>query len=115
MERSIWYSMSMRVRERDRDSDKTSDRKSKKECQKDRESLCDRKSDRKKDIIIFCYPHVLNEMQTSFVQTDFMQTTFMYKQPIRTRYLGHVTGNQPIRDQYFLVWSFHAPYHDVIE
>eukprot|EP00116_Pleurobrachia_bachei_P012760 sb/3473022/ len=25
------------------------------------------------------------------------------KQPIRTRYLGHVTGYQPIRDQYFLV------------
>eukprot|EP00116_Pleurobrachia_bachei_P011079 sb/3471341/ len=24
------------------------------------------------------------------------------KQPIRTRYLGHVTGYQPIRDQYFL-------------
>eukprot|EP00116_Pleurobrachia_bachei_P015489 sb/3475751/ len=23
------------------------------------------------------------------------------KQPIRTRYLGHVTGNQPIRNQYF--------------
>ena len=23
------------------------------------------------------------------------------KQPIRTRYLGHVTGYQPIRDQYF--------------
>eukprot|EP00116_Pleurobrachia_bachei_P008615 sb/3468877/ len=25
--------------------------------------------------------------------------------PIRTRYLGHVTGYQPIRDQYFLIWS----------
>eukprot|EP00116_Pleurobrachia_bachei_P012878 sb/3473140/ len=25
------------------------------------------------------------------------------KQPIRSRYLGHVTGYQPIRDQYFLV------------
>eukprot|EP00116_Pleurobrachia_bachei_P014571 sb/3474833/ len=25
------------------------------------------------------------------------------KQPIRTRYLGHVTGYQPIRDQYYLV------------
>eukprot|EP00116_Pleurobrachia_bachei_P018397 sb/3478659/ len=24
------------------------------------------------------------------------------KQPTRTRYLGHVTGYQPIRDQYFL-------------
>ena len=28
-----------------------------------------------------------------------------YKQPIRTRYLGHVTGYQPIRDQYFLIRS----------
>eukprot|EP00116_Pleurobrachia_bachei_P005087 sb/3465349/ len=25
------------------------------------------------------------------------------KQPIRTRYLGHMTGYQPIRDQYFLI------------
>eukprot|EP00116_Pleurobrachia_bachei_P018233 sb/3478495/ len=27
------------------------------------------------------------------------------KQPIRTRYLGNVTGCQPIRDQYFLIRS----------
>ena len=27
------------------------------------------------------------------------------KQPIRTRYLGHVTGYQPIRDQYFLIFT----------
>ena len=27
------------------------------------------------------------------------------KQPIIIRYLGHVTGYQPIKDQYFLVWS----------
>ena len=27
------------------------------------------------------------------------------KQRIRTRYLGHVTGFQPIRDQYFQYWS----------
>eukprot|EP00116_Pleurobrachia_bachei_P012488 sb/3472750/ len=25
--------------------------------------------------------------------------------PIRTHYLGHVTDYQPIRDQYFLIWS----------
>ena len=31
------------------------------------------------------------------------------KQPTRTRYLGHVTGYQPIRDQYFLVRSVPAP------
>ena len=27
------------------------------------------------------------------------------QQPIRTRYLRHVTGYQPVRDQYFLVRS----------
>eukprot|EP00116_Pleurobrachia_bachei_P018899 sb/3479161/ len=27
------------------------------------------------------------------------------KQPIRTRFLGHVTGYQPIRDQSFLIQS----------
>ena len=30
------------------------------------------------------------------------------KQPIRSRYLGHVTGYQPIRDQYFMVRSVPA-------
>ena len=33
------------------------------------------------------------------------ESTQSSKQPIRTRYLGHVTGNQPIRDQYFMVRS----------
>eukprot|EP00116_Pleurobrachia_bachei_P017070 sb/3477332/ len=28
--------------------------------------------------------------------------TYTSKQPIRTHYLGHVIGYQPIRDQYFL-------------
>eukprot|EP00116_Pleurobrachia_bachei_P018154 sb/3478416/ len=32
------------------------------------------------------------------------------KQPNRTRYLGHVTGYQPIRDQYFLIWSVPVVY-----
>eukprot|EP00116_Pleurobrachia_bachei_P007756 sb/3468018/ len=32
------------------------------------------------------------------------------KQPIRTRYLGHVTGYQPIRDQFFLIRSVPATY-----
>ena len=31
------------------------------------------------------------------------ETIGFSKQPIRTRYLGHVTGYQPIREQYFLV------------
>ena len=34
------------------------------------------------------------------------------KQPIRTRYLGHVTGYQPIRDQYFLIRSVPGRYKD---
>eukprot|EP00116_Pleurobrachia_bachei_P014955 sb/3475217/ len=33
------------------------------------------------------------------------EPTHTSKQPIRTRYLGHVTGYQPIRDQYFLIRS----------
>eukprot|EP00116_Pleurobrachia_bachei_P001577 sb/3461839/ len=32
------------------------------------------------------------------------------KRPIRTRYLGHVTGYQPIMDQYFLIRSVPVPY-----
>ena len=26
-------------------------------------------------------------------------------QPIKTRYLGHTTGYQPIRERHFLIWS----------
>eukprot|EP00116_Pleurobrachia_bachei_P012778 sb/3473040/ len=36
---------------------------------------------------------------------------FLPIQPIRIRYLGHVTGYQPIRDQYFLIWSFPVTHH----
>eukprot|EP00116_Pleurobrachia_bachei_P015186 sb/3475448/ len=32
------------------------------------------------------------------------------KQPIRTRYLDHVTGYRPIRDQYFLIRSVPGSY-----
>eukprot|EP00116_Pleurobrachia_bachei_P016967 sb/3477229/ len=34
-------------------------------------------------------------------------------QPIRTRYLGHVTGYQPIRDQYFLIPDTYLVHHTV--
>eukprot|EP00116_Pleurobrachia_bachei_P015159 sb/3475421/ len=34
-----------------------------------------------------------------------VEPTEASKQSIRTRYLGHVTGYQPIRDQYFLIRS----------
>eukprot|EP00116_Pleurobrachia_bachei_P015297 sb/3475559/ len=33
------------------------------------------------------------------------ETTGFSKTPIKTHYLGHVTGYQPIRDQYFLILS----------
>ena len=33
------------------------------------------------------------------------EPTKSIKQPIRYRYLGHVTGYQPIRDQYFMIQS----------
>eukprot|EP00116_Pleurobrachia_bachei_P005206 sb/3465468/ len=37
------------------------------------------------------------------------------KQPIRTRYIGHVTGYQPIRDQSYLCTGVLARSHDEIE
>ena len=40
--------------------------------------------------------------------TTHQEPTDISKQPIRTRYLGHVTGYQPIRDQYFLIRSVPA-------
>eukprot|EP00116_Pleurobrachia_bachei_P011840 sb/3472102/ len=40
------------------------------------------------------------------VCSDYQEPTETSKQPIKTRYLGHVTGNQPIRDQYF---PYHVP------
>ena len=39
----------------------------------------------------------------------FQEPTESSKQPIRTRYLGHVTVYQPIRDQYFLIRSVPDP------
>eukprot|EP00116_Pleurobrachia_bachei_P002713 sb/3462975/ len=38
-------------------------------------------------------------------QGDGVEPTEISKQPIRTCYLGHVIGYQPIRDQYFLIRS----------
>eukprot|EP00116_Pleurobrachia_bachei_P004316 sb/3464578/ len=35
----------------------------------------------------------------------------IYGKPIRTRYLGHVTGYQPISDQYFLIRSWYTCLH----
>eukprot|EP00116_Pleurobrachia_bachei_P018652 sb/3478914/ len=45
-----------------------------------------------------------------FGVTSEQEPTDTSKQPIITRYLGHVTGYQPIRDQYFLIWSVRADF-----
>eukprot|EP00116_Pleurobrachia_bachei_P009009 sb/3469271/ len=42
------------------------------------------------------------------VGTNINQSLLIRQLPIRTRYLGHVTGYQPIRDQYFLIRSVPA-------
>eukprot|EP00116_Pleurobrachia_bachei_P002165 sb/3462427/ len=42
---------------------------------------------------------------TSITRERLLSVLDQSKQPIRTRYLGHVTGYQPIRDQYFLIRS----------
>eukprot|EP00116_Pleurobrachia_bachei_P005403 sb/3465665/ len=43
----------------------------------------------------------------NFVEKPTHARPIIGKQPIRTRYLGHPTGYQPIRDQYFLARSPH--------
>eukprot|EP00116_Pleurobrachia_bachei_P013503 sb/3473765/ len=43
--------------------------------------------------------------QTHATSYHKQEPTRSSKQPIRARYLGHVTGYQPIRDQYFLIRS----------
>eukprot|EP00116_Pleurobrachia_bachei_P016081 sb/3476343/ len=40
--------------------------------------------------------------------TSNQEPTETSKQPIRTSYLGHVTGYQPIMDLYFLIRPVHA-------
>ena len=42
------------------------------------------------------------------------ETTGFSKQPIRTRYLGRVTGYQPINDQYLLSRSVPATPHPAV-
>eukprot|EP00116_Pleurobrachia_bachei_P006770 sb/3467032/ len=58
------------------------------------------------DWLFTCYYYFLVFLiQTSICDQEPTDTS---KQPIRTRYLGHVTSYQPIRDQYFLIRSVHA-------
>ena len=49
---------------------------------------------------------VLENVVTSVVTPALQKPTEPSKHPIRTRYLGHVIGYQPIRDQYFPVGSW---------
>ena len=41
-------------------------------------------------------------------QAFHLQVTESSKQPIKARYIGHVTGYQPISDQCLLIRSVHA-------
>eukprot|EP00116_Pleurobrachia_bachei_P012258 sb/3472520/ len=55
---------------------------------------------------------IIKTHQSGFVVvTSHQEPIDTSKQPIRTRYLGHVTGYQPIRDQYFLVRSVPASHY----
>ena len=49
--------------------------------------------------------HKGNYVEYYSSQLDVQEPTDISKQPIRASYLGHVTGYQPIRDQYFMVRS----------
>eukprot|EP00116_Pleurobrachia_bachei_P003871 sb/3464133/ len=51
------------------------------------------------------HTHTLTHTLTQYCSSQIKEPTDTSKQPIKTRYLGHVTGYQPIRDQYFLNWS----------
>eukprot|EP00116_Pleurobrachia_bachei_P003357 sb/3463619/ len=55
--------------------------------------------------IILGTPGVTHKMRVFGGRGAPSPTAMVSKQPIRTRCLGHVTGYQPIRDQYFLIWS----------
>eukprot|EP00116_Pleurobrachia_bachei_P003542 sb/3463804/ len=54
--------------------------------------------------------NLVTEFSLTTLNSDSIRVTWSVsvkpvKQPIRTLYLGHVTGYQPIRDQYFLIRS----------
>eukprot|EP00116_Pleurobrachia_bachei_P013033 sb/3473295/ len=47
----------------------------------------------------------LRHSAISYPNRSFLRSVKYSKQPIRLRYLGHVTDYQPIRDQHFLIRS----------
>eukprot|EP00116_Pleurobrachia_bachei_P017169 sb/3477431/ len=55
--------------------------------------------------IYTAHTHAHTTYQGVVPQDRNQEPTETSKQPIRSRYLGHVTGYQPIRDQYFLTRS----------
>ena len=59
-------------------------------------------------VLSVCFLLFLSGAPCFCVNALWQEPTKSSKRPIRARYLGHVTGYQPIRDQYFLVRSFPA-------
>ena len=53
---------------------------------------------------IQCF-HITQQTERQICGYVVQQLNRPSKLPIRTRYLGHVTGYQPIRDQHFLIRS----------
>ena len=53
----------------------------------------------KPDFTSFTFMSLPRPSSLSYI-VFYLETTGFSKQPIRTRYLGHVTGYQPIREQY---------------
>ena len=52
--------------------------------------------------------HIVSQLPASSEQPPWQGPTDTSEKPIRTLYLGHVTGYQLIRDQYFLIRSVPA-------
>eukprot|EP00116_Pleurobrachia_bachei_P003273 sb/3463535/ len=50
----------------------------------------------------------INSLSSNCAPAELWEPTETRKHPIRTRHLSHVTGYQPIRDQYILIWSIWA-------
>ena len=57
-----------------------------------------------RDVVIHVGSEI-NSLSGKIVRISQQQSQGQSKQPIRTPHLVHVTGYQPIRDQYFLVRS----------
>ena len=70
----------------------------------------EKESDFVGQLSIISYKIFTITFMTSLEGTTNHEPTDTSKQPIRTRYLGHVTSYRPIRDQYFLIRSVPVKY-----